>query len=59
MLDHYHPLLTNFIGLQTMFLCHKTEYPDNLSLKKKSYQQLHAICINGIEFDNYDETYII
>ena len=49
-----------------MFLCQKTEYPDELSFqkkkeKKKTYQQLNAICINGIEFDNYmyDETYTI
>ena len=42
-----------------MFLCHKTEYPDELSFKKKTYQQLNAICNNGIEFDNYDETYTI
>ena len=43
-----------------MFLCHKTEYPDELSLKKnKTYQQLNAICNNGLEFDNYDETYTI
>ena len=46
-----------------MFLCHKTEYPDELSFqketKKTTYQQLNAICNNGIEFDNYDETYTI
>ena len=27
--------LTNFITFQTMFLCHKTEYPDELSFQKK------------------------
>ena len=64
MLDHYHPLKTNFIGLQTMFLCHKTEYPDELSFEeKKTYQQLNAsiydFCINGIEFENYDKMYTI
>ena len=33
-----------------MFLCHKTEYPDELSFqKKKTYQQVNAICNNGIE----------
>ena len=46
-----------------MFLCHKTEYPDDLSFQKKqqqkTYHQLNAICIIGIEFDNYDETYTI
>ena len=42
-----------------MFLCHKTEYPDELSLKKTTYQQVNAICNNGIEFDNYNEKYTI
>ena len=43
-----------------MFLCHKTEYPDELSFqKKKTYQQVNAICNNGIEFDNYNEKYTI
>ena len=47
-----------------MFLCHKTEYPDELSFQKKQQQKniqtaLNAICINGIEFANYDETYTI
>ena len=27
--------LTNFITFQTMFLCHKTEYPDELSFQIK------------------------
>ena len=45
-----------------MFLCHKTEYPDELSFQKKkktTYQQVNAICNNGIEFDNYNEKYTI
>ena len=52
--------LTNFITFQTTFLCHKTEYPDELSFQKKTtYQQVNAICNNGIEFDNYNEKYTI
>ena len=29
--------LTNFIWLQNMFLCHKTEHPDELSFQKKNH----------------------
>ena len=44
-----------------MFLCHKTEYPDELSFEEKHIPTAKCInvCINGIEFDNYDETYTI
>ena len=47
-----------------MFLCHKTEYPDELSFEKKKQKNIPTakcinVCINGIEFDNYDETYTI
>ena len=45
-----------------MFLCHKIEYPDELSFEKKNNiptAKCINVCINGIEFDNYDETYTI
>ena len=48
-----------------MFLCHKTNYPDELSLKKQQQKnniptaKCINVCINVIEFDNYDETYTI
>ena len=46
-----------------MFLCHKTEYPDELSFEKNKTNIPTAkcinVCVNGIEFDNYDGTCII
>ena len=43
-----------------MFLCHKTEYPDELRFQKKQHTNtVIAICNNGIEFDNYNEKYTI